>query len=783
MDIDFFRQDSTFPGTLAPGGGQYTYVTTKKESNFLSILRVHGFLDEAKTPEAVQSRASTIWALATSSLEPSLAALVYSPSLRLPEGTCLTLTLLPPEVAGWGKATLAGDSIESARKQIKTYLKAGRCGLAHSGGVALLNHILNTPLRDSLKVKVATVADLTKPLTGDLYFRATFLQSASVSVAPSGSGRTVFRDWVDDIELFLSQARQAQATLETHSQIMAEDLRVLDKLRRAIKALFDVGYLAQFRDDDLFTRSRSPFAYKSEIVAFAQYCLDNVLLPSGAGGHFGFAWTLADTEYGKNFARFQTSKIPLYKALAKDFKAAPARHLNLVSRVCDLESDMLGQIAADGDPHKIITPQLTDAFDWYAGNKSGDPPDSAGGIGVLLSMYQATIPQGVPFPVGLVRLAANGLLLHGTLSAPDAATRAARDQRMRGAVARALDLTGDALHRVQQGSGWSYLLSPSGAKKEAAIVVRLAQLGPAVASRFNQLSVALDGKFKDTVAWLRAVGFLASGIGLVDDVLGSHGSADEKYAKIEKDVVSLFGSIVRDYAATHLRLDRTFQLTSPEVKELLTKLEANVVLQRAGATLGVVAGLWTFYNGVQKKDSLLEAGGLVGALGYGLRGLFGKTLILVGFDVTIPLILIGAAFELLSALQPKTPADLVKAQTMNMVNGVVQALRDWYSQRYSSWAVWRASDSPSFESALATLKQMASACESPSQWSWTAFLPSDTDDVDWERARFAAIGFTQDQALALVPTEPAYQYMTRSRSTMLQPPIAPPQWPVLTPTR
>ncbi len=454
MDISFFKQDGGL-GSAAPQS-EYTYLTIKGESKFMSILQMRGFLDGMDATEAA-NRAKTIWQIAQTHFldAATLKTTPFDPNLTLSELTELHLALLTPQGYGWGKATLAGESVNTARKQIATLLKSGRYVLAHSGGVALLNHIVNTPVRDSLRIYVATDKDLDKPITGDLFFRATALPTPPLPVAPDASGKIKLSTWVDDLYNFLSQAGLALQAAELHAKIMAGDLQMLERFRRAVEAIYDAGTLGQWRATGSLAGPTPPLAQ------FAHDCLKKLIVPSSPGGDFKFAWTITDTEFGKNLARFQTSKIDIYKALAKDYKAAPAAHIKLVTDTCDLELGMLQETVGDGDPNKIVGPQLTAAIRWLGPSGTGDPPDAAGGVGILLGMLKTVIPDGVPRPDGLDRLAQGATLLYGTLLAPELATRAARDVELQGAVATIFGLTGSALEDLKQG-GWTYLFTVAG---------------------------------------------------------------------------------------------------------------------------------------------------------------------------------------------------------------------------------------------------------------------------------------------------------------------------------
>ncbi|MGH7293430.1 MAG: hypothetical protein ACRELB_00785 [Polyangiaceae bacterium] len=825
MDIDFFKEDGNF-GQEATNHGNFTFVTTKVESNFMGILHARGFLDGLSAAAALTS-AETQWNVARPDLPAPLDTAPFAPTLTLPVGTELHLSLTNQLGLFWGTATLNGQSINAARKEITKYLKAGRYALAHSGGVALLNHIANTTLRDNLKIATATVTDLDTPLSGTLYFRAEPVQKAPLRVAPDASGQTKLSNWTDDVEAFVDQAGRALQEIRREAVFMAGDLSDLDSIWRALQVIWDVGMLGTIRDNASIWSSPSPgysvleSLFQKTFMPISEFALTffgTVLKPALPTGHFGFEWTLEHTEAGKTFAWIQTLRAGPYKALADAVKKAPAAYIRLATSVCDLELEMLCERAADGDRDKVLRAEMESACEWLD-TGTGDAPDSAGGAGILLGMLSA-IPADIPRPPGLSRLAMCVTALHALLSAAEADTRPARDARLRGAVARVLDLPSATITEFRQSSGWDYVFSASGIKKETSAAVRLPQIpyeamknglkglaerlaadtasrvlkrmealnraakgAPMCASQL--LGVAVSDEVEATsatqaatqsqlesgmaalgpvIAWIRIVGFFASGIQFVEDVLKCirDGGASDDLWKIAKDGASSIGSFVRDFVSTRLALDKTMP---PEAFKKWTGYEKSLLRKNVGGALGVASGIWTFVDGVKKDDVLLETSGAFTALGYGLRTtLFTAAdleLFSVGaltFELSVPLILIGASLEIWTGTQPIPADQALEKQLMNMVNGVARAMTAWYGRRHDG-VPWRATDSADLETALQAGTQRATACDSATHW--TAFRPYSADDAADERSLLTRFGFSSSEATQLVADESAITYSLR----------------------
>jgi hypothetical protein len=866
MKIDFFNAATGALGGPPPNGMDLTIVTTKTEANFMFILHTRGFLDGRDPATALAVARNPLWLGVQDHLPESnpLKTTDFDPALTLPVGTELHLSLQGDAYLNWGKATLSGESINKAMKAIKIVLKAGRCFLAHSGGVALLNHVLNTPLRNSLNITLATVADLDKPITGDLYFRAMPVTVPPIPVAPDGSGKTKLSTWPDDLEAFIYQASTGLDEVQRLAHIMMIDLSQLEKFRNQLEGIFQISMMYYLRDVDTSQSTFQQFlSVKNSLISkFAVDFRQNVLIPAGPSGHFGFDWTLQNTQAGKTFAWIQTKKNDAYEPLVKDYKLAPAARIGLVNRTCDLELQMLCALAADGDPGQVVRNQVASASAWLA-SPTGDPPDAAGGAGILLGMMAVTLPQGVPVPQGLLRLNMGVIALDGLLSAAQEATQAARETRIKGAVATLLKLSGDSLHQflntpptpdVPSGSpstvsSWDYLVSAAGVRKESAAGVRVAQipqnqarqlvkanqaaqdavtdntaknaaavqklmLNDEAIERLENLDDAAQGappelknllspedlaatkyaadssqdelaaaqavvantqggvatakttiaQTKTVVAWIRVLGFCASGVAIANDILAIWDKDGEKKLKVKlaKDGLSCAGSLVRDFVSTHLALAKGLSAADKAKWEVLDK---GFVVRRIGGAFGVASGVWTFYDGVQKKDVFLEAGGAFGVAGYGLRMFFIDGLVVAGFEITVPLLLIGAGFELWAGAQPTPPDEAMKSQTMNMINGLVQATINWYGYGPSStYTPWRGS-SPDMEAALQNAKQAAAACEGGT--TWTAFLPADLNDAAAERTRLVSIGFTADQANKLIPDELGVKYVVRGKAPAL----------------
>jgi hypothetical protein len=479
---------------------------------------------------------------------------------------------------------------------------------------------------------------------------------------------------------------------------------------------------------------------------------------------------------------------------------------------------MLCELAADGDPQQAVRAQAASACDWLA-TQAGDPPDAAGGVGTLLGMMGAYLKtdQDIPCPPGLLRLNMGVIALDALLSAADAvdaSTRTTREQRIKGAVAKLLRLSGSANDTFTKGNAWDALFSSARLVKKgsatgvrafqmAAVpskqalqltkeaVERLAKMDDALAGapkHLRRLLTPVDAEEAEgtvaecaaAVAWLRAVGFIASGVSLVEDLLAMKDPDSDKLQNLLKDIVSTFGSIARDYAKTHKALEGPNWLKGPKWLEA-DVVRGDLVNKTLGHTLGVASAVWNSCEGAKKKDIILEASGVFSATGYGLRLLFEEdVLVVIGFDVTVPFLLIGAAFELWAGTQPKAADDAMKTQTMNMLRGVTQAMSIWYAARGAGYTPWRAADTPALETALANAQQAAAACEGAT--TWTAFLPYNPQDAAGERDRLGQIGFTDEQTRKLVPDELAIKYAFRGAVPFtLQPPWWPPQkpWPTL----
>jgi hypothetical protein len=792
MDIAFFRDDGEGFGDFAPQT-EFVYLTEAGESNFMAIVQMRGFLEDLSSADA-EIRARQMWDYTRTFFNPpaTLRDTPFDRNLKLTDLTELHFRLVPPQVAKWGSAKVTGQSVHAAVKEITAYLKLGRCVLSHSGEVGLLNHIVNTPARDALHTHIATEHDLGKPFTGTLYFRADFVDVAPVvHVAPDEPGRTRYTSWVDDANAFEAQASRAVKDLDFAAATMHADAKKLDQFQRTVEAIFDIGTLAEWRSVTVVAGVTVPITPQTQLQTYAKDCLKKLVTPSGPNGSFGFSWSLADLEPGKNFARYQTKKLEVYKQVADEFKTAPVAHVRLVTELCDLESEMIAYLAADGDPNKVVAGQLKSAIEWF-GSGAGDPPAAAGGVGILLNMLNSPMPAGVPYPAGLLRLAMRAPVLYGIILAPERATAKARDGELKDIVTKLLGLSGEPLHMFKEEGGWDYLFSAAGVKKGTTAAIRALQLPPDMAKKLESLAKAwkvLDKNkiaafrktmlnFDDDIAWLRAIGFVGAGLNVLQDALQfKDGKFSDVAVKTLKDSISTFGSFARDFAATRMQLDPAFETLSEAERQAAKDALKTAGLARVGNAFGVVSGIWTLVNGVQKKDIILTMGGFSSMLGYGLRAL-AVELEISGLETgAVPLLVAGAVLEIWAALNPPAADDAVKDGAMFLVDGTTKGVGEWYAERYSSWSKWRAMDSPAFESALADVKKSASACKDTE---WTIFLPYDADDRDRERVRFGEMGFGKGDAEHFIPDENRVKYWGRpSTPDKLKPPAWPPSWPKL----
>ncbi len=198
-------------------------------------------------------------------------------------------------------------------------------------------------------------------------------------MAPNENGLTVICDWADDAKTLLWRAQEANAALDAQATAMLADLEDLTALGGIARALFDVGMLAGYRDNQTFPPD-------APLATFAIDSVKKVIGPSLPGGSFGWMWSVVDRDPEhptpwKAFDQMQKDKLDSYAALAADFKRAPAAHLNLVNAYCALELESLRLLAQDGDTEQQARTTLASALEWFAREVGGTPPESAGGSG------------------------------------------------------------------------------------------------------------------------------------------------------------------------------------------------------------------------------------------------------------------------------------------------------------------------------------------------------------------------------------------------------------------
>ncbi len=305
-------------------------------------------------------------------------------------------------------------------------------------------------------------------------------------------------------------------------------------------------------------------------------------------------------------------------------------------------------------------------------------------------------------------------------------------------------------------------------------VLRDVEKGKALEER----AVAMNGRLKAGIAWLKVVGFLASGIAVVEDAVKLAKGKGDGW-RFGKDLLSLAGSLVRDMVGTLLDLhENAGAFLSESTKEWLEPWKESARLRYVGASLGVIVAGLVAWDGWQKRDPLLGGAGLFSGAGYLLRFLGKEALrrpISFGIDVSLPLLAVGAGLEVLDAAQPKQANETMRMGVMSIARGLAQACQDWYAKRYAA-RPWRKLDNGTCAAALRALAQAGEACERGVPWD--AFLPC--DEMDWarERVRLREIGFSDADAGRLLLHESLVRYVLRPLTKeWLEPPDWPPPWP------
>src|SRR5450631_4068822 len=92
--------------------------------------------------------------------------------------------------------------------------------------------------------------------------------------------------------------------------------------------------------------------------------------------------------------------IDQYKLLRDAYKKYAAAYVALVNNMCDLETDILTALVAEGEVADVHT-EIKSAETWLA-SVGGDPPADSAGLGVLLSMINVDLPEQLDPPTDLI---------------------------------------------------------------------------------------------------------------------------------------------------------------------------------------------------------------------------------------------------------------------------------------------------------------------------------------------------------------------------------------------
>jgi hypothetical protein len=790
MEIDFFHDEGPHGLRTETWTNEYEYVTGEGEGLFERLVHTRGFLYGARDAGEEHNLAESLWRAAQSKMPAS-----YSDRLRtgpittaLPGGTKLWLKLGPlPSGTAWGLATLSGTSMTAAWSEISKYLLAGAAELAHANPTDLLEHIINTPLRQANAVTRVSAGTLGKSLTGQLYFRARFfVKGDMLPVAPDASGRTVLVEWIRQHNATMFQLRLALNAFRHDLALMGDDLMMLGKVNRVLRALYDIGNLVVIRKGDWFGNY-------NPLVHDASFCERAVILPSLPGGRFGFTWGVRDTPITKALLDQRRDAVAQYKRMRDAYRKYPAMYVSLVNEACALETDILSALVIDGQVADRVHPEIQSALQWLGSATGGDAPDDAQGLGVLLSMIFADLPPELDPPTNVIRLASTAMILDGLLSDHDEASRGPLETRVKNALATTMALPSNLRSKLLKRTGWDDLLdaysTATGLAKKASYAdkaaIRATEVPGAITTAKAPLGQFLRRASKlkldlfdlsNAVAVLRAVGFVVTGIGIVDDVVKLGGAAtgqgdvSDAFERLTKDSISAFGSLARDYYGTRAQIRRMSGSLSDAEAKSLKALEER--FKQTGNLLGVVSGVWTAAAGVNQRNTLLTGAGLANVLGYGLRrlGMREALVAVVGFDVTLPLLIVGAGLELLNALGPAKADALMRKESVNMLHGVVELLRGWYNRH----PPWRPETSADFEEALKNVEDMIQDVDD--EEAWRPMLPYSDGDAGVTRARLVDIGFSSAEAAKLIPTESVY-WLRGTPPTALDPRFWPPNWP------
>ena len=786
MDIDYFHTEGLNGTSTKTWTNEYEYVTLSGEKDFAHLLDVRGLLFGASDAAAGQATARSMWTAAQARMPSS-----YSDALRtgpmeiaIPEGTKLWLRLPPlPFGYAWGKAALAGTSIDDAWDEISKYLLAGATELAHANSRDLLDHVVNTQLRAAAGITKVTDATRKKALTGDLYFRTHFRGAdTALPIAPDAPGVTKLPQWVTKYNATIFQLRGALNAFQQQTFLMGDDLGWFAKFSRALGALYHVGNLVVIRKGDWFGNYNA-------LVHVTKYCQRNVVLRSLPGGDFGFAWSMSGAPVTQSVLDQRKAAIDQYKLLRDAYKKYPAVYVKQLDDLAQLESDIVAAFAVDPQVGALVQDEIKNAVTWI-GSGSGDPPDAAGGLGVLLSTINVPLPTELDPPRNVLRLAATLFMVDAMLSAPtDDAGRSALESRIKSGVASVLALPADQKSKLMGKSGWNDLVSAyttavDTAKRATYVgksAIRLTEMPGVITSKDYALGQFLRRvskwnldrfALKQGIAVLRAVAFVTTGVGLVDDLVkaGTHRDWDS-LEKLTKDSLSAYGSFARDYFGTRATLKQMF--TGSLAKEEADSLKAlETRFKPTGDLLGVVSGVWSLSQGVSQRNTVLTAASVANVVGYGIRRLSMREAVagVVGFDVTVPLLLIGAALDLLNALGPAKADALMHKESVNLLKGTVGMIRNFYERH----PPWRPEKSAEFEEMLKNVEDMIPDVDKDD--AWTPMLPYSDEDVGRTRARLQEIGFPAEAATKLIPTESTY-LMRGTPPPALDPKNWPPNWP------